>query len=55
VEDGTIDPESSFVGFAFKALNISTGKSATPIVKLASVPKRAEAPPEKGPHGPSSV
>lgn len=41
--------------FALKALNISTGKSATPIVRLANVPMSAEAPPEIGSHGPSSV
>lgn len=42
-------------GLDLKALNTSTGKSATPIVKLAIVPRSAEAPPEIGSQGPSSV
>lgn len=37
------------------ALKISIGKSATPIPRLAMVPSRADAPPEIGSHGPSSV
>jgi len=36
-------------------LKISIGKSATPMERLAMVPRRADAPPEIGSHGPSSV
>ena len=36
-------------------LKISIGKSATPMVRLAMVPNRADAPPDIGSHGPSSV
>lgn len=43
------------VGLGLKALSNSTGKSATPIDRLAIVPKSAEAPPEIGSQGPSSV
>jgi len=43
------------VDLDLKALKISRGKSATPIVKLAIVPNSAEAPPEMGSQGPSSV
>lgn len=39
----------------FAALKISIGKSATPIVMLLIVPSKAEAPPEIGSQGPSSV
>lgn len=52
--DDTGPADNSFT-LPRNALNISTGKSATPIVRLARVPKRAEAPPEMGSHGPSSV
>lgn len=63
IERGDADPEpcgNSSVeidcwGFALKALKISTGKSATPMVRLAIVPRSADAPPEIGSHGPSSV
>lgn len=37
------------------ALNISMGKSATPMPRLAMVPNNADAPPEIGSQGPSSV
>ena len=37
------------------ALKISIGKSATPMPRLAMVPSRADAPPEMGSQGPSSV
>ena len=41
-------------GFVLSALNISTGKSANPIIRLPRVPRSAEAPPDMGSHGPSS-
>lgn len=55
--------ELSFASFAsfivsvrfFMVLKISIGKSATPIVRLATVPNNADAPPEMGSQGPSSV
>lgn len=37
------------------ALKISIGKSATPMPRLAIVPSKADAPPEIGSQGPSSV
>lgn len=37
-----------------RALDMSTGVSANPIIILAIVPSRAEAPPEMGSQGPSS-
>lgn len=42
-------------GLGLKTLINSTGKSATPIDRLAIVPKSAEAPPEMGSQGPLSV
>lgn len=53
VADGA--PAAKSFTLPLNALNISTGKSATPMVRLAKVPNRAEAPPEIGSHGPSSV
>jgi len=51
--DGSLDV---FTWFPFlTALKISMGKSATPMVKLAIVPISAEAPPDIGSQGPSSV
>lgn len=41
-------------GLILRALNISTGKSANPIIRLPRVPRSAEAPPDMGSHGPSS-
>ena len=41
-------------GFVLRARNISTGKSANPIMRLPIVPRSAEAPPDIGSHGPSS-
>lgn len=42
------------VGLIRRARRISTGKSATPIMRLPMVPSRADAPPEIGSQGPSS-
>ena len=41
-------------GLDLRALTISTGKSANPIMRLPMVPRSAEAPPEIGSQGPSS-
>jgi hypothetical protein len=53
---------SSFSSLSFSSfflsrtsLTISTGKSATPIIRLPMVPSRADAPPEMGSQGPSST
>lgn len=54
-----VEVDDSFDAFAWlpflTALKISIGKSATPMVKLANVPIKAEAPPDIGSQGPSSV
>lgn len=42
-------------GLTFIALKISTGKSAHPIMRLPKVPSIADAPPDMGSQGPSSV
>jgi len=63
IDVGVLVPEveldESFVVFSWfpflTALKISIGKSATPMVKLAIVPINAEAPPDIGSQGPSSV
>jgi len=44
----------AFVDLTFKARMIPVGIAAAPIIRLAKVPRRAEAPPEIGSHGPSS-
>lgn len=44
----------AFVDLTFKARIIPVGIDAAPITRLAKVPRRAEAPPEIGSHGPSS-
>lgn len=48
-------PVAADVGLGLKTLSNSTGKSATPMDRLAIVPKSAEAPPEIGSQGPLSV
>ena len=55
-EDGLLSSPVEELEVDFdKALNISIGKSATPIIILPIVPSSADAPPEMGSHGPSSV
>lgn len=48
-------PVAADFGLGLKTFSNSTGKSATPIDRLAIVPKSAEAPPEIGSQGPLSV
>lgn len=61
----SVEPEAlfcrifSWLGFsdvlAFSAFRISTGKSTAPIMRLPMVPSNADAPPEIGSQGPSSI
>lgn len=62
VREFTVDPPVDtdpvldlLVFLLLKALKNSTGKSATPMLRLAIVPNSAEAPPDIGSHGPPSV
>jgi hypothetical protein len=50
-----LDSSFRLLCLCLACLKISIGKSAIPIVRLAMVPSNAEAPPEIGSHGPSSV
>lgn len=50
----SVDCNSSVLR-GFNAFRISTGKSATPIIRLLIVPINADAPPVIGSQGPSSA